>query len=69
MGNPFCPYCRDVLLVTKTSTSVIEKGGVEKLFGFIFGKASDRIGMSKYWWCRKCKRHWKKGGAVIMRDY
>ena len=56
-------------MVTKTSTNVVEKGGVEKLFGFIYGKTTDRIGISKYWWCRKCKRHWKKGGAVIMRDY
>ena len=68
MGNPTCPK-DGALMMTKSFERDVEKGGLEKLFGFVIGMNKDRVGRSKYWACPKCGARFKKGGAVIGGKY
>ena len=69
MGNPFCPYCKQ-LLITRSFSPVtrFEQGVWDKIKKGLKIVSGDIIrGRSKYWFCRRCKRKWKKGGERIMR--
>lgn len=67
MANPHCPNCGN-LLVTKTMDTRVRltQLGFRKLIEGLKITMGDYVkGRSKYWFCRKCKKRWKKGGEVI----
>ena len=53
--NPFCPYCR-VMLITKFRTWTV-KG---------LGQLPKQQG-AKVWECPRCKRRWRKGRGLIRK--
>jgi len=79
--NPICPNCYKpgkpgemndtaVLLVTRSFSTVIEttQSILSRLRkALTIKEVMARGGRSKYWYCTRCKRRWKKGGEIIEK--
>lgn len=74
MGNPWCPNCtakgKPFLLVTKSMNTKDQGESLIKktLRGIAVVQDSPTMrGRAKFWYCKQCKRKWKKGAEQIKR--
>lgn len=71
---PICPNCkadgeinflelRSMSVERASKESILQKAG-----SLLITRAREGLGgMSKYWYCKKCKNRWKQGAEVLMR--
>jgi len=72
MGNPFCPNCTEeghaTMLISRMMDVNIDvtQGFLKKAAkALIFKRNVLRKGRALFWFCRRCRRRWRKGGEII----
>jgi len=72
MGNPWCPNCTEenhpTLLMTRMMDVNIDvtQGFLKRVAKtLLLQKKVLRKGRALFWFCKRCRRRWRKGGEII----